>query len=81
MERKTLSLGTNNDKFFRQFLEVMNFIVKITPQERDVLAELIRLDFEYEALPQDKRTRFILSTDSRKEICTKINLKDKSGCG
>lgn len=77
MEKKIISLPTNDDKFYRQILEVMNFLLRITPQERDVLAELIRLDHEYEALPQDKRSKFILSTEIRKEICLKINLKDK----
>jgi hypothetical protein len=55
----------------------MNFMLNLTPQERDVLAELIRLDNEYEALPQDKRAKFILSTDMRKEIRELLNMEEK----
>jgi hypothetical protein len=55
----------------------MNFMLNLTPQERDILAELIRLDNEYEALPQDKRAKFILSTDMRKEIRELLNMEEK----
>jgi hypothetical protein len=52
-------------------------MLNITPQERDVLAELIRLDNEYAALPQDKRGKFILSTDMRKEIREELEIEEK----
>jgi hypothetical protein len=55
----------------------MNFMLNITPQERNVLAELIRLDHEYQALPQDKRGKFILSTDMRKEIREELKIEEK----
>jgi hypothetical protein len=55
----------------------MNFMLNLTPQERDVLAELIRLDNEYEALPDDKRAKFILSTDMRKEIRDNLTMEEK----
>jgi hypothetical protein len=42
-----------------------------------VLAELIRLDNEYEALPSDKRGKFILSTDMRKEIREELGMEEK----
>jgi len=34
-------------------------MLNITPQERDVLAEIIRLNNEYSALPLEKRAKFI----------------------
>jgi hypothetical protein len=52
-------------------------MLNLTPQERDVLAELIKLDNEYEALPPDKRGKFILSTDIRKEIRTTLEMEEK----
>jgi hypothetical protein len=55
----------------------MNFMLNLTPQERDVLAELIRLDNEYAALPEDKRAKFILSTDMRKEIRDLVKIEEK----
>lgn len=76
-QRKVISLPTNESKIYRQILAFMNFMLNLTPQERDVLAELIRLDNEYEALPPDKRAKFILSTDMRKEIRDTLNIEEK----
>lgn len=76
-QKKVISLPTNERKIYRQILAFMNFMLNITPQERNVLAELIRLDREYEALPQDKRGKFILSTDIRKDICKDLQIPDK----
>jgi hypothetical protein len=76
-QKKIISLPTNKNKIYRQILAFMNFMLNITPQERDVLAELIRLDNEYAALPQDKRGKFILSTDMRKEIREDLAIEEK----
>lgn len=76
-QKKVISLPTNERKIYRQILAFMNFMLNITPQERNVLAELIRLDREYEALPQDKRGKFILSTDIRKDVCKDLGIPDK----
>jgi hypothetical protein len=76
-QKKVISLPTNEKKIYRQILAFMNFMLNITPQERDVLAELIKLDNEYSALPQDKRGKFILSTDMRKEIREDLNIEEK----
>jgi hypothetical protein len=76
-QRKVISLPTNEDKIYKQILAFMNFMLNLTPQERDVLAEVIKLDNEYEALPPEKRGKFILSTDMRKEIREKLNIEEK----
>ena len=76
-QKKIISLPTNEGKIYRQILAFMNFMLNLTPQERDVLAELIKLDNEYEALPIDKRAKFILSTDMRKEIREKLSIEEK----
>lgn len=76
-QKKIISLPTNQSKIYRQILAFMNFMLNITPQERNVLAELIKLDHEYIALPQDKRGKFILSTDMRKEIREELKIEEK----
>jgi len=76
-QKKIISLPTNGNKIYRQILAFMNFLLNLTPQERDVLAEIIMLDNEYEALPVEKRAKFILSTDMRKEIREKLNIEEK----
>ncbi len=76
-QRKVISLPTNSSKIYRQVLAFMNFMLNLTPQERDVLAELVSLNNEYEALPEDKRAKFILSTDVRKEIREDLDIPEK----
>lgn len=76
-QRKVISLPTNSNKIYRQILAFMNFMLNLTPQERDVLAELISLNNEYDALPEDKRAKFILSTDVRKEIREDLDIQEK----
>ena len=76
-QRKVISLPTNQSKIYRQILAFMNFMLNITPQERDVLAEIIRLNNEYSALPLEKRAKFILSKDMRKEIRELVKIEEK----
>lgn len=76
-QRKVISLPTNSSKIYRQILAFMNFMLNITPQERDVLAEIIRLNNEYSALPLEKRAKFILSKDIRKEIRELVKIEEK----
>lgn len=77
MVTKIIPIPSNDNKIYRQILGVLNFAMKLTPQEIDVLGELIKLNHEYSALPEDKRARFILSTDMRKEIRTDLNMEEK----
>jgi hypothetical protein len=76
-QKKIISLPTNEEKIYKQILAFFGFMLNITSQERDILAELIKLDNEYEVLPPDKRGKFILSTDMRKEIQKKLDIKEK----
>ena len=77
MIKKIITLPTNDGKIYKQILAFLNFMLELTPQEREVLSELIRLNQEYEALPADKRAKFILSTDMRKEIRELLEIEEK----
>ncbi len=77
MIKKIITLPTNDSKIYKQILAFLNFMLELTPQEREVLSELIRLNQEYEALPEDKRAKFILSTDMRKEIRELLEIEEK----
>lgn len=81
MVKKIVQIPTNEDKIYKQILSVMNFLFEATEQERDVLAELIKLNKEYEVLEEEKRAKFILSTDIRKEIREKLDIGDKQFAG
>lgn len=78
MIRKALAINTDSKKIYRHILSSMNFLLNLTPQERNVLAEIIRLNNEYEPLPIKQRTKFILSTAMRKEISENIKINPKS---
>jgi len=77
MKKKIITLPTNNSLVYKQILAFLNFILDISNQERNVLAELIKLNHEYIALPVDKRAKFILSTDMRKEMREFLEIEEK----
>ena len=77
MKQHIINIPTDSSKIYRQILSFMNFLMGATEQERSVLAELIVLNHEYEALPEDKRAKFILSTDVRKEIREDLDIQEK----
>lgn len=74
MEKKILSLPTNDKKIYAQVLMFLNFMLNLSDQERGVLAQIIKLNNEYESLSPDKRAKFILSTDMRKEMCEELDI-------
>jgi hypothetical protein len=77
MIKKIITLPTNDSKIYKQILAFLNFMLELTPQEREVLSELIKLNHEYEALPKEKRAKFILSTDIRKETRELLEIEEK----
>jgi len=76
MVKKVLNLPTNDSKVYKQLLAFLNFSLEASPQEREVLAEIIQLNNEYEALPVKQRAKFILSTDMRKDMRKKLDIKE-----
>lgn len=77
MEKKIITLPSNNNIIYRQILAFLNFTLGISNQERNVLAELIKLNHEYSPLPIKKRAKFILSTDMRKEMREALEIEEK----
>jgi len=78
MVTKLIPIPSNDNKIYRQILAVLNFITGLTGQELDVLAEIIKLNHEYIALPSDKRAKFILSTEIRKEMREVLQIEEKT---
>ena len=77
MITKYIPIPSNDAKIYRQILAVLNFISGLTKQELDVLAEIIKLNHEYVALPPDRRAKFILSTEIRKEMRELLKIEEK----
>lgn len=75
MEIKNLRLPSDDSKIYHQILAFLNPLLNLTTQERSILAEIIRLDNEYEALPVEKRTKFIFSREMREDMCDRLNIK------
>lgn len=74
MEKKIISLPTNERKIYAQVLMFLNFMLNLSDQERNILAQIIKLNNEYETLSPEKRAKFILSTDMRKEMCDELDI-------
>lgn len=77
MVKTVINLPTDDSKIYRQLLAFLNFSLNATPQEREVLAEIIQLNNEYEALAPKQRAKFILSTDMRKEMRELLDIEEK----
>lgn len=77
MVTKTIVIPSNDNKVYRQVLAVLRFISNLSDQENDTLSQLIKLNYEYLALPEDRRAKFLLSTEMRKEMRTAANIEEK----
>lgn len=77
MIKKILNLPTDDSKIYKQILAFLNFSLNATSQEREVLAEIMQLNNEYEPLAPKQRAKFILSTDMRKETREKLEIEEK----
>lgn len=75
---KIIDLPTDDVKIYKHILRFMNFGMDLTIKEIEVLAEFVRLSNEYAALPEEKRAKFIFSTDMRKEVVEKLSIDDSS---
>lgn len=77
MKKQVFNMKVTEDNIYVKLLAFLNFSLEATPQEREVLAALIKLNHEYEALPADRRAKFILSTDMRKEVREFLDIEEK----
>lgn len=74
---KTIPIKTDNDKFYRQFLEVLKSVPpinKLRPKELDVLAEIVRQNNLLKGYPDEHKNSILLSAASKKEIMDKVGI-------
>lgn len=74
---KTIPIKTDNDKFYRQFLEVLKSVPpinKLRPKELDVLAEIIRQNNLLKGYPDEHKNSILLSSASKKEIMDNVGI-------
>jgi len=74
---KQIPIKTNEDKFFRQFLELIRSIPpvsKLRPKELDVLAEIMFQNDKYSDLEDNIRRKMVFDTKTRKEMMLKVGI-------
>tara|TARA_R100000654_G_C2681065_1_gene127287 strand:+ start:336 stop:866 length:531 start_codon:yes stop_codon:yes gene_type:complete len=85
--RYPLKVPTSKDKIYNQFLRIVNFLVyekdtegdvqrsPLTNKELDVLASMMYYNDRYRNLPPVERAEYIMSSDIRKRIRAKLDIK------
>jgi hypothetical protein len=74
---KRIPIKTTNEKFFRQFLEILRSvppISKLRPKELDVFAELLYQFKKYKDYPESHQIDVIFGQSTRKEMREKIGI-------
>lgn len=71
---KNVPLKTDKKKFFRQYVEILDPLVKLRPKELDVLAELLYHNNELKDVKPDLRWKLIFDYDTKKEMSQNLNI-------
>lgn len=77
MEKK-VTIPTDESKFYRQYLEILNPIIKLRGKELDVLAELLFHNTRLQDIPNELRWKLIFDQDNKTAIRQKLNLSEAS---
>jgi DNA-binding MarR family transcriptional regulator len=75
---KNIPIATTENKFFRQYLELINPLLKLRGKELDVLAELMYYNYKFKDIPDEHRWKLIFDYDTKTKIRTKLDLSDAS---
>ncbi|MAH44671.1 hypothetical protein CMI37_02530 [Candidatus Pacearchaeota archaeon] len=75
---KSVPIKTTKGKFFRQYLELLNPLLRLRGKELDVLAEILYYNHKLEKIPEKHRWKLIFDYDTKTEICQKLQLSDAS---
>lgn len=75
---KNIPIKTVESKFFRQYLELINPLLKLRGKELDVLAELMFYNHSLKDIPEEHRWKIIFDYDTKIKIREKLNLSDAS---
>lgn len=75
---KSVPIKTTKGKFFRQYLELLNPLLRLRGKELDVLAEILYHNHKLKKIPEKHRWKLIFDYDTKAEICTKLHLSDAS---
>lgn len=72
-----VTLPVTKDNKFRGIVEILGCInpfIKLRSRERDVLAELYKLNFRYSHIPSDERNQMIFNKSARKVVAENLGI-------
>ena len=73
---KSIPIKTTSKTFYRQYLEILNPLIKLRKRELDVLASLLRYNNQLLKVPEEHRWKIIFEYDTKTEIRTDLNLSE-----
>ena len=68
----------NLQKSFRQYIEIMQPMIKCTPKEADILAEFMYHNYLNRDIPDRARHDYVFGTITRKKIREHLNMSQGS---
>jgi len=75
---KILKLKTSEKAFFRQYVQLLNPIIKIRDKELDVLAELLYHNNRLKDIEMKNRWKLVLDYDNKKEMAINVGTSQAS---
>lgn len=75
---KNIPIKTSETRFYRQYLELINPLLKLRGKELDVLAQLLLYNNSLKSIPEEHRWKIIFDYDTKTKIRTELNLSDAS---
>jgi len=61
-------------KFFKQYIEVLQPILRLRRQEVDTMSELLYQEYKYKDVPKEIKDKLINHPDTRREMRKSINI-------
>lgn len=71
---KIVALNTEEKVFYRQYVEILDPLIKLRSKELDVLAELLYYNNKLKNIDIKNRWKLILDYDNKKEIASNLNI-------
>ena len=73
---KSIPIKTSSSMFYRQYLELLNPLIKLRGKELDVLAALLKYNNKLKDIPEEHRWKIIFEYDTKTDIRTELGLSE-----
>jgi hypothetical protein len=75
---KSIPIKTSSRTFYRQYLELLNPLIRLRGKELDVLAALLKYNNKLKDIPEEHRWKIIFEYETKTEIRTELKLSEAS---